>query len=301
MTASMTSYHDIIPMKSFQSSGGPLKVTALSEGDKAEVLSFLSARPIHTVCMASFVRDNGVISPENRGTFYGCRDKAGALRGVALIGHATLFETDSDEALEAFAFVKHHFQNAHLVRGESETVLRFWNHYARLGHEPRVACQENLFVQRSPAPVNKAVPQLRPAPIDVLEELKLVNAHLIQSECGIDPLKRDPVGFSKRLARRIARNRVWVLEQDKRIIFKADVFAKTPEVAYLEGVFVDPEFRGRGIGLRCLQELSRRLLKQCGSVCLLINQREEALEQFYTKAGYERCGSYHTIYLFAEN
>src|SRR6266550_3826046 len=69
----------------------------------AEVLAFLAQRPIHTVIMAGFIRDNGLLSPLNRGTFYACRNAAGHLEGVALIGHVTIVETESDEALELFA------------------------------------------------------------------------------------------------------------------------------------------------------------------------------------------------------
>jgi len=84
-------------------SSAALAAHVLTTGEESEVLSFLSARPVHTVIMASFIRDNGLVSPLNRGTFYGCRDEEGRLVGVALIGHATLVETESDDALAAFA------------------------------------------------------------------------------------------------------------------------------------------------------------------------------------------------------
>src|SRR5919198_5140248 len=80
-----------------------LTVQALADGHKEEVLEFLAARPVHTVVMAGFIRDNGLVSPLNRGTFYACRDAEGRLEGVALVGHVTLIETDQEAALEAFA------------------------------------------------------------------------------------------------------------------------------------------------------------------------------------------------------
>src|SRR5205085_355531 len=49
----------------------------LTTGQESEVLSFLAVRPVHTVVMAGFIRDNGLASPLNRGTFYGCRDEEG--------------------------------------------------------------------------------------------------------------------------------------------------------------------------------------------------------------------------------
>src|SRR2546423_14541052 len=80
-----------------------LTVQALTNGQEDEVLAFLSARPLHTVFMAGMIRDNGLESPFNRGTFYAYRNEAGKLEGVALVGHATLIEARSEAALQAFA------------------------------------------------------------------------------------------------------------------------------------------------------------------------------------------------------
>ncbi|MCA1631294.1 MAG: GNAT family N-acetyltransferase [Acidobacteria bacterium] len=51
----------------------------LSRSDERAALAFLAERPLHTVIMASFIRDNGLKSPLNRGTFYACRDEKGRL------------------------------------------------------------------------------------------------------------------------------------------------------------------------------------------------------------------------------
>jgi hypothetical protein len=53
--------------------------------------------------MASLIRDNGLVSRNNRGAFYGCRDTAKNLVGVALVGHATIVEARTDDAVAAFA------------------------------------------------------------------------------------------------------------------------------------------------------------------------------------------------------
>src|SRR6266571_1755542 len=89
----------------------------LDDRHTEEVLNFLGARPLHTFIMSSWIRDNGLASSFNRGTFYGCRSPQGRLEGVALIGHITLFETESDSALAAFARLTKNFQSAHAVLG----------------------------------------------------------------------------------------------------------------------------------------------------------------------------------------
>ena len=65
-------------------------VKELTSEHTAEVQAFLAVRPVHTVVMSSFIADNGIVSELNRGKFYGYRNTAGTLEGVALIGHTTL-------------------------------------------------------------------------------------------------------------------------------------------------------------------------------------------------------------------
>jgi predicted GNAT family acetyltransferase len=277
-----------------------LRVDALTSEDKEEVLAFLSRRPIHTVCMAGYVRDNGIVSPLNRGFFYGCRDEAGRLKGVALIGHATLLEAQSDKALEAFAQLKHEYSGSHLVRGEHEMIERFWRHYAQFGHQPRLARRELLYEQQSAPDIAGPVPELQRATLNDLEEIMAINAEMIVSECGIDPTKKDPSGFRERMARRIQHGRMWVWRKDGRLTFKADVFAETPDMTYVEGVYVTPQQRGQGHGLRCMSQLSHFLLQRSQSICLLINQQKEDLAAFYEKAGFQFRGFYDTIYVHPE-
>src|ERR1044072_1572602 len=81
----------------------PLTAEPLASDDRAEVLAFLSERPAHTFGMMGLIRDNGLVSPKNRGSFYACRDLRGNIDGVALIGYNTLLETRSDDSIRAFA------------------------------------------------------------------------------------------------------------------------------------------------------------------------------------------------------
>lgn len=83
-------------------------------------------------------------------------------------------------------------------------------------------------------------------------------------------------------------------------MFKAEVLADTPEVAYVEGVWVDPAERGKSVGLRCMSRLTEELLSRTRSVCLLVNERFQAAQRFYTKAGYKVISHYDTIFLKRE-
>ncbi len=273
----------------------------LTDDHKAEVLDFLSARPLHTVFLAGFIRDNGLVSLLNRGTFYAARNYEGRLEGVGLIGHATLIEARSDAALEAFASFARGCPSAHMILGEKEKVSNFWDYYAKPGESPRLICRELLMEKRWPVKNFKEVAGLRVATIDDLACVMQVNAEMAFSESGVNPIEKDPIGFRARSARRIEQGRVWLWVERGRLIFKADVMSETPEVIYLEGVYVNPQDRGTDHGLRCFSQLSKTLMARGVSVCLLVNEKNRKARAFYHKAGYDLRSHYDTIFLRQKN
>ena len=274
-----------------------VQVKRLTAEDESEVMAFLSERPIHTFGMAGFIRSNGVVSPHNQGEFYSCRDEEGELQGVALIGRYILVETRSDAAIEAFAHLAQDCRNAHMLLGEQNQVETFWNYYADGGQSRRLFCREYLFEQRWPVEVKAAVPGLRLATIDDIDLIVPAHAQMAFEESGIDPLQADPERFRQRCARRIELGQSWVLVEDGRLIFKAEVVSDTPETIYLEGIWVDPQERGTGIGSRCMSHLSRSLLLRSDSVCLLVNEKNQSAQAFYENAGFKFISYYDTIYL----
>jgi len=269
----------------------------LAERHKAEILAFLRERPLHTVYLTGYILDNGVVSPLNRGSFYGYRGLDGRLEGVALIGHATLFETRSDAALAAFAALAQKCSRTHLLLGEMDKVEHFWGHYAGGGQEARLVCRELLFEQKFPVEARESVRGLRQATLADLDLVMPVHARMAEEESGVNPMEKDPNGFRLRCARRIEQGRVWVLVEDGRLIFKADVVSDTSEVIYLEGIYVAAEERGQGVGRRCLSQLTRTLLARTKTVSLLVNEQNRAASDFYLKAGFKLRAHYDTIFL----
>ncbi len=274
----------------------PCNIGELCRNEEAEVIEFLSARPLHTVFMLGLIRDNGLLSPKNRGSFYGSRNQAGQLEAVALIGHATMVEAHTEESLIAVARVARNCNNTHLIRGEQQSIKTFWTYYSGSCSEPRSVSCERLF-ELSEVPSHLSDVTLRPATMDDFDKVVTVNAAMALEEGGSNPLQRDPSGFRKRTAGRIEQNRVWVLVDDNRLIFKADVVSATPAVTYLEGIYVHPEERRKGHALRCLTTLSSQLLTGTKSICLTVNDRNRNAVALYEKVGFKFHSSYETIYL----
>ena len=280
-----------------QRAGGPLKAHPLNAEDEAEVLAFLAVRPVHTVFISGFIHDNGLDSPLNRGKFFGCRNAKGELEGVALIGHCTLVEARKESALAAFARLAQDCPFAHMILGEGEKVAAFWNYFAKSGRTQRRVCRQLMFEQQTSIGQLEPFVGLRLATPDDLPIILPVYAEMVSQESGVSPLEVDPIGFEKRWMRRVDQDRIWVSIDNGHLMFNAAIMSETPDVIYLEGIYVNPEDRGRGLGVRCLSQLSSDLLLRAKSLCLLVNEQNQKARAFYEKAGYRLCGYYDSIFL----
>jgi len=272
----------------------------LRNENELEVQAFLAERALHNAVMIGLIRDNGVESNFNRGTFYGCRDVAEGLVGVALIGHAVFIDARGEDAPREFARLAQEIPNVHMLMGDHRMVETFWTYYAQDGQPRRRICREVLFELNDQSTTYDDSTDLRLAEVNDLPHVVPVHATMAFEESGVNPLVVDPDGFRQRCRRRIADRRTWVLIENDKLIFKADVVSDTAEVIYLEGVYVHPEYRGQGHGTRCLTQLTRGLLNQTRSISLLVNQERRQALEFFRKLGFVSRGLYDTVFLWAQ-
>lgn len=272
------------------------KVISPEPGTEDHILSALSQGSLTNVILSGFIRDNGFVNPLNRGQFYACRDESNELEGVALIGHTILFEAFSDRAIETFAALARRDTSSHLLMGEHKAVARFWNYYAQDQHSPRLVCPVVFLQRREPFAEQPDVAGLRLATPEDLEQVVQTQAAMAFEISGVNPLEKDPAGFRARYLRRIEKKRVWVLIENGRLVFKTDVIADTPHATYIEGVYVTPEDRGKGLGRRCLSALGRRIMDRGKAIYLFVEDQNTRTQSFYLRLGFSVAGQYDLLY-----
>lgn len=271
-------------------------LTSPLPGSEEHILSALPANSLTNVIMAGFISDNGFVNPLNRGDFFTCRDESNQLEGVALIGHTILFEAFSDRAIQTFATLARRQSSPHLLMGEHNAVERFWSHYAAKHESPRLVCPILFLQRREPFASHDEVAGLRPATPEDLEHVVHAQASMAFEISGVDPLQKDPAGFRARYLRRIEKQRVWVLIENDRLVFKTDVIADTPHATYIEGVYVTPEERGKGFGRRCLTGVSRNLMARAKAIYLFVENEDTRTRSFYLNLGFTIAGQYDLLY-----
>lgn len=270
----------------------------LTESDRETVMEFLNKRPVHTVVMASFINDNGLESSLNRGKFYGYRNAKGTLEGVALIGHSTLVEARSEEAIAAFATIAKTSETpVNLIMSAGKDAERFWQYFTDGLKEPRLSCRELLFETAFPFMVRDCNWDVRLATAEELIPVAEAQAEVAFLESGVCPLAKDREGFLARVQRRIEQGRVFVAVEDGKLLFKADIIAESNDVIYLEGFYVDPEHRRKGIGSSCLSKLNLMLLERASNICLLSNVDHKGAHKSFGMAGFRNTDKCVTLFV----
>jgi uncharacterized protein len=288
--------HKSVPPPTISGAATVPIVTHASPGSEERILEALSHDSLTNIVMAGFIRDNGFINPLNRGRFYTCRDEKNRVEGVALIGHTILFEAFSERAIQAFAALARRESTPHLLMGEHNAVERFWSYYSSKDESPRLVCPIIFLQRRQCFGEQIVVAGLRPAIREDLEQVVQAQAAMAFEISGVDPLKKDPAGFRERYLRRIDKKRVWVVIENGRLIFKTDIIADTSQASYIEGVYVSPEERGKGVGRRCVTALGRILLESTNAIYLFVENENARTKSFYLNLGFTAAGQYDLLY-----
>jgi predicted GNAT family acetyltransferase len=271
-----------------------LEIRRLTTVDETQTLRLLGQEPLKNLIMIGLIRDHGLESPSNRGTFYGCffQDE---LVGAALMGHCILL-CGSQQTIKRFA--QHaclaDVSRVRMMLGEEKMInsfQRYLDQQSSLLTVTQTAPQQMLVLTDVQATARCAV-GLRRARTNELDQVARMNAEGYFELNGVDPATRDPKGFRERILKRIEMGRVWVLNDEGGVAFKVDIVSMTDEAVYLEGILTRSDLRGTGLGSAALSALCRRLLRRHQAVCLFANAENELLLSFYRRIGFAPFASY---------
>jgi hypothetical protein len=270
----------------------------LKAESEMEVLDFLTGRPPQSIFMIGLIRDNGIVSPLNNGKFYAYRNSNGEIEGVGLIGQLTMFETKTKTATENIAKLSREKLLIRKILGEPEKLKEFWMTFEPLKPFPDTTCQDLLMEQRQSNDIGEMVRGLRQATINDLTIIMQANARLASERNNINSMLVDPLRFRLYSVRVIEQGRVWMWVENNKLIFKADILADTRGAICLDNLYIDSDdSRNEYYSLLCLSQLSGQLLKSSDSVCVLVNEKNQRLQDLCTKAGFSLRERYQTVSL----
>jgi uncharacterized protein len=140
-------------------------------------------------------------------------------------------------------------------------------------------------------------PLVRPARIDELERYLPAAAAMFDEELGIAPLS-GPRGnsFRSQLAALVRAARVLVrTDANGEVVFKAELAVVSRHTCQVQGVWVRPDCRGRGIGTAAMAAVVAHALRLAPSVSLYVNDFNLPARRLYDRLRMRQVGILSTV------
>ncbi|MCA9412553.1 MAG: GNAT family N-acetyltransferase [Candidatus Omnitrophica bacterium] len=131
------------------------------------------------------------------------------------------------------------------------------------------------------------------------EEAKMIaegSAHAMREEIGIDTREDEFDRLVRSKSDLIEKNRYFILAENGEILFQAYLSARLPKAGQIQGVWVPPEHRNKGIATRCLAAMCRKTFESCESIVLRVQTRNLPARAAYLKVGFKDFLSYRSIW-----
>ncbi|SOD92894.1 GNAT family N-acetyltransferase [Blastococcus haudaquaticus] len=272
----------------------------LDEGDESAVHRLLSTDPVASCVIAGRVETSGT-GPASLGAPLWGFGGGGDLKAICLAGANLIpFAVPGAEAAAAAAFAeraRRAGRRCSTIVGPAGAVAPLWDllssHWGPArDHRPR---QPLMAIDGPPAV--PAEPRVRPVRPAELETLLPAAVAMFTEEVGVSPLRVDGgAGYRARVAElvRAGQSLAWI-ERDE-VVFKAEIGAVSRAACQVQGVWVAPAYRGRGIGTAgtaAVVEYARTVLAPV--VSLYVNDFNTSARAAYHRVGFREVGQYASV------
>lgn len=268
----------------------------LDERDRERVAHLVDADPVLNCFVASRV-DVGVLAPGGVGEVWGYPKR----NPYALLHlGANLVPVNMDaEARDAFVDDLGRWRNFIAMVGPASDVLGLWHALcARWGESyenVRVLRPRQLLMARGEPSVAAADARLvQPGP-EHFEAYFAAAAAMYAEELEEDPLVTNPIGYRNYVHTLIDRRRAFCILQSGEVIFKADLGAVSERVAQVQGVWVTPELRGRGLSVGGMAGVTDAIVATGRTASLYVNDFNAPAVACYRRCGYAEVGALASV------
>ncbi|MFE7331465.1 GNAT family N-acetyltransferase [Streptomyces sp. NPDC057565] len=270
----------------------------LEPSDLGAALAILESDPVANAFVTSRVQIAGLDPWRLGGEMWGWYAD-GILRSLCYSGANLVPICATPEAVRAFADrARRAGRRCSSIVGPAEPTAQLWR-LLEPGWGParEVRANQPLMVTEHPAAGVTPDPLVRRIRKDEIEILMPACVAMFTEEVGISPLAGDGgLLYQARVAELIGTGRSFARIEDGKVVFKAEIGAATPQACQIQGVWVAPEHRGRGLsetGMAAV--LCYALADVAPVVSLYVNDYNTAARRAYTRVGFREVGAFMSV------
>lgn len=270
----------------------------LEPSDLRAALAVLESEPVTNAFVTSRVQIAGLDPWRLGGEMWGWYAD-GHLRSLCYSGANLVPICATPEAVRAFADrARRAGRRCSSIVGPAGPTTQLWR-LLEPGWGParEVRANQPVMVTESPSADVAPDPLVRRVRKDEMDVLMPACVAMFTEEVGVSPLAGDGgLLYQARVAELITAGRSFARIEDGKVVFKAEIGATTAQACQIQGVWVAPEFRGRGLSETGMAAVLRYALADVAPVVsLYVNDYNTPARKAYRRIGFRETGAFMSV------
>jgi hypothetical protein len=269
----------------------------LDNRDRDEVIELCDRDPVVNVFISSRVREAGLDPARLGGQLWGYQS-GGRLGSLCYAGANLVPVAATPPAITAFAGRARLLgRRCSSIVGPAQDVLSLWEMLRPYWGRPREIrpTQPVMAISGPPQVVPDArVRRVRPDELDILLPASVA---MFTEEVGVSPVGADGgSAYRARVNELIGLGRAFARIEDGQVVFKAEIGSVTPLACQVQGVWVRPELRGRGLAEAGMAAVVEEALRNVAPVVsLYVNDFNRPARAAYRRVGFTNTATFASV------
>ena len=187
------------------------------------------------------------------------------------------------------------------IFGPAPQVSGLWGHLGPTWGPVRAVRRHQPLLSTSTRPSTLGLgldDGVRPAAPNELDLVVPAAAHMFTEEIGYPPFHGSDRGYRASVAGLIRAGHTFVRIEGGEVVFKADVGSLALGCAQVQGVWLHPRLRGRGLAVPAMASVLEQVLSGVAEeVSLYVNDFNVAARATYERCGFHEVGAFSTVLL----
>ncbi|MFI8292526.1 GNAT family N-acetyltransferase [Streptomyces sp. NPDC085614] len=270
----------------------------LEPADLGAALAVLESAPVENAFVAARVQAAGLDPWRLGGEMWGWYAD-GRLRSLCYSGANLVPMCATPDAVRAFADrARRTGRRCSSIVGPAEPTAQLWR-LLEPGWGPArdIRAHQPLMVTEEPSADVEPDPFVRRVGRNEMDVIMPACVAMFTEEVGISPMAGDGgLLYQARVAELVGSGRSFARIEDGKVVFKAEIGAATSHACQIQGVWVAPEHRGKGLSETGMAAVLRYALADVAPVAsLYVNDYNTPARAAYRRVGFREVGAFMSV------
>lgn len=267
----------------------------LGPGHATQVSRVLTADPLSSCMVAARFEQVGMNEAAMGGQFWGI---GGGRDGLLFAGASMVPLAGDAAAMRTFAHTAaRRGRRCATILGPAGRVLPFWERLEPRWGPARELRPDQPLMACPTEPVGPVDPHVRLVRPHEIENYYPAAVAMFTEEVGVDPRGGDNGrSYHARIAELIAAGRAYARFDGDTVMFKAEIGSLSRSVALIQGVWVHPQLRGRGLAAPAMAAVVSSIRADLGRTpSLYVNDFNIPARRTYERVGFRQIGTFASV------